>query len=101
MSVTVYGASDDLIEVEGAINEEFTLGNDETGDLLAFSNGVVLRVAYTSDGVWRVTPLAGGSRVTVEFAEGPDSDNYSDRATLTEDPAWVVHGVAWAKGDGE
>lgn len=97
MSITVYGASDDLIEVEGDINEEFTLSNDETGDLLAFSNGVMLRVMYTDDGLWRILPLRGASRVTIDFADDADSDNYSDRATLTETAAWVVQGIAWAK----
>lgn len=38
MAVTIYGASDDLIEVEGDIDEEFTYddqGGD--GDLIALS----------------------------------------------------------------
>lgn len=56
--ITVNGASDDLIEIGGAIREEFTLQDDEGGDLLAFSNGVVLRIRYTDDGVWRIEPLS-------------------------------------------
>lgn len=96
MSITVSGSSDDLIEVEGAIREEFYLKDEDKGDLLAFSNGVVLRVRYTDEGVWRITPERGASLVTIEFAEGADSDNYSDRATIEILASWVVHGVAIA-----
>lgn len=98
MSVTVYGASDDLIEVEGALREEFSAldTDNDQGSILAFSNGVVLRVTYSKDGVWRIAPLAGGSRVTIDFAPTDDDDNYSDRARITEDVSWVVHGKEWA-----
>lgn len=94
MAVTVYGASDDLIEVEGDISEEFGAHHDS--NYVAFSNGVVLRVAYDRDGFWRIAPVAGGSRVTIEFADDEET-NYSDRATITEDVAWAVHGIEFAK----
>lgn len=99
MSVTVYGASDDLIEVEGALREEFSYQSDDDGDgdLLAFSNGVVLRVRYSDSGVWRITPVVGESRVTIDLAPEDDEDNYSDRARLTESVSWVVHGIGIAK----
>lgn len=99
MAVTVYGSSDDLIEVEGDVLEEFYLPT-EGDSLLAFSTGVVLRIDYTEDGVWRITPLAGGSDVTLTPAEGPDSDNYSDRAELVGPVGWVVLGSAWKRGGG-
>src|SRR4051794_34343087 len=38
-----------------------------------------------------------GSLVTVTFADGPDSDNYSDRATFEGDVSWVVCGSEWAR----
>lgn len=95
----VYGASDDLIEIEGALREEFCATNEvhDEGDLLAFSTGVVLRVRYDSDGVWRLAPLVGASEVTVVPAPANDEDNYSDRVLLHEPPTWVVHGTEWAK----
>ncbi len=93
--LTVYGASDDLIEVEGDIREEFPATGED--DLLALSNGVVLHVTYTDHGIWRIAPLAGGSRVTIDFAPTDDEDNYTDRATITERVSWVVHGTGWAQ----
>jgi hypothetical protein len=99
-TIEVYGASDDLIEVEGDIREEFNLAGDE-GNLLAFSDGTILRIAYGDQGVWRISTVKQGMAV-VDIAQAPegDEDNYSDRATLTlEDDfhfGWVVHGIAWA-----
>ena len=96
MSITVYGASDDLIEVEGDLSEEWSPlsdGASDDGGLLAFSDGTVLRVAYTDDGVWRVTPLSRGSAtMTKTEAVDADDDNYSDRVTLDGDIRWVVFG---------
>ena len=98
MSITVYGASDDLIEIEGDIREEFNIQNEEEGDLLAFSNGVVLRVTYSSGGVWRILPVAGASQVTIKHAPENDDLNYTDYATLNEPALWVVHGTGFAGG---
>lgn len=97
--ITVYGASDDLIEVEGDIREEFPYHCDDAdGDVLAFSDGTVLRIAFTASGVWRITPVVRGSaHLHLEHAEEDDVDNYSDRATLREGITWVVHGIAHAK----
>lgn len=101
MPVTVYGASDDLIEIEGDVTEEFNAleGLDEAGDksdggFLAFSNGIVLRVRYT-DGIWRISPVKlnpeVGDVVIVQAIEG-DSDDYTDRATVPGTVDWVVFG---------
>lgn len=95
--LTIYGASDDCIEVEGDIVEEFPLRDGDEGDLLAFSDGTIVRIAYTSSGTWRVTPVAKGTATlaVVPAVEG-DDDNYTDRATLTGDVSWVVHGAGYA-----
>lgn len=98
MTVTVYGSSDDLIEVEGDLTGEFytlqRIGDDGNGSLLAFSDGTVLRIAYGDGGVWRITPVQvrNGDVEIVQCPEG-DEDNYSDRATLLGDIKWVVIGA--------
>jgi hypothetical protein len=98
MSTTIYGASDDLIEVDGAIREEFNPSDGEPS-YLAFSNGVVLKVTYDDEGMWRIQPRANAHLVTVDFAIGEDADRredgssgYSDRATMTDPVSWVVFG---------
>lgn len=91
-TVTVYGASDDLIEIEGAIRDEIS-PSDEKPAKLAFSDGTVLSVVYDEDGCWRVNRVAEGSaKMEKVAAEGPDTDNYSDRVTLTGDIRWMVAG---------
>ena len=97
-SVEVFGASDDLIEVEGALCEEFNALNLEEGGLLAFSDGTLLRVIYDQDGIWRITRLAEG-KAEFEKDENPptDDERYSDRVTLTGDLRWVVFGKEWAR----
>lgn len=93
MTTVVYGASDDLVEVEGPIREEFYAPSGD-GLVLAFSTGVVLRVAFSPDGFWRIAPLAGGDKVTIVQATDVE-DDYSDRATLHDEPTWVVSGAEW------
>ena len=89
MRTTVYGASDDLVEIEGGISEEFN-PSDDGPNYLAFSNGTVLGIEYTKLGVWKIVCFAGPQPV-IDPAGGSDSDNYSDRAHL-EDVDWVVFG---------
>lgn len=99
----MYGASDDLIEIDGDISEEFTYQNadpDWRGDLLAFSDGTILRITYTPSGVWRIGTVVGGTAdLNIEQAPESDEDNYSDRATLSG-AAWVVQGVDHATARG-
>lgn len=90
--ITVYGYSDDLIEVEGDIREEFGAGIDDDGELLAFSTGVLLRITYTKDGVWRINALSGVDKVKIVQAPAGDEKNYSDRATIEGPVKWILQG---------
>lgn len=99
-TVTVRGASDDLIEVDGVISAEFEYqGGRRGGDLLAFSDGTVLRVEFSETGMWRITPVSHGSgALVVDQAPEGGEERYTDQATLTmAGRAWVVHGIAYAK----
>lgn len=97
MSLIVYGASDDLVEVEGDVREEFNPGDGPS--YLAVSDGTVLRITY--DGRWRIDRVAEGA---AEFQHDPatadDGDPredgspcYSDRVILSGVLVkWVVFG---------
>lgn len=94
-TVTVYGASDDLIEIEGAICEEFDDYCGEDSDrtrYLAFSDGTIISVLYAG-GVWKLHCVAKGS---AEYAReentGPDG-TYTDKVTLRGEINWVVFGT--------
>ncbi len=94
MSVTISGHSDDLIEVEGDIREEFGIDYDSHGELFAFSDGTIIQVQYSKVGVWRITPMVKGSgELTIVQAPVDDDSNYTDRATLDADIRWVLRGT--------
>ena len=86
-TTTIYGASDDLIELEGAIRDEFN-AYDETSQL-AFDNGAILAIRYDDDGIWRIENANHHPSVTLTRCEDrdgftdPDGPVYSDLATIT------------------
>jgi hypothetical protein len=90
MRIEVTGASDDLIEVDGDISEEFA-AYDGPGNYLAFSDGTVLRIVYDQDGIWRVSRVISG---TAEYQhESGDLLSYtSDVAVIEGTIRWVMHG---------
>jgi hypothetical protein len=97
MSITIYGASDDLIEVEGDIREEFNWipDGDETR-LIAVSDGTLLRVRYDDDGIWRLSRVASGS-AKFQKIEGDAEKDTPDRVTLSGvGIKWVVFGEQMA-----
>ena len=89
MSKTLlYGASDDLLEIEGPLNYEE--GIDEAAHV-QFSDGTSVTLEYNPKmdphygrqwriEVWRCGSLFEGLTKT----EGADTDNYTDRLTLGE-----------------
>lgn len=104
--ITVYGASDDLIEVMGdtetELDDEFPYyppdGTNDPGAMLGFSDGTVLNIRYSNegDGVWRITPEVKGTGFDrIDQCTADDPDRYSDRAYL-RDVSWVVFGTNWA-----
>ncbi len=96
-TIKIYGASDDLIEIDGDIREEFNHYNEDEPFYLAFSDGTALSINYNNDGFWRINRLATGS---AEYSkhEGEDEDNdYSDIVSLKGDIKWAVGGKNFAK----
>jgi len=98
MSITIYGASDDLIEIEGDIREEFNFYPDAgESRYLAISDGTVLRVEYDDDGIWRIVPITVG-KATFSKKDGLVSDDTNDVVTLSGVIIdWVVMGDEIAK----
>lgn len=86
MSTKVYGASDDLIEIDGDIYEEFGRYNSE-GDYLAFSDGTVLYMVYDGDGIWRIKVICKGEL----FERKEEGDVFKD----TNDIAYFKDGLKW------
>ena len=107
LKVTVFGYSDDLVEVEGDLSKKWRRGRPQT--VLTFGDGSRVGVRYADDGCWKVELLTSG---TAKFektftATESDGDHYSDTATLEGDLVSVdierdfegimdqLHGADW------
>lgn len=107
--IRVYGASDDLLEVAGAIEEEFYFKAEHEHNYLAFSDGTVLAANYDSEGMWRIHRVHAGTARCDHYPAGQlpedehDCPEYSDLIRLTRRPGdprlweWVVYGHEKAK----
>lgn len=102
--ITVSGHSDDLIEIEGDLVEEF----DGYGEscYIGTSNGALLRIHLDpEDGIWRIVPLAGFTLITVTPAgevnpNVPPVEGDTDIATIEGDIVWVTCGPEFATTKG-
>lgn len=91
MSTKVYGASDDLVEVEGDVRGEIDKYNtsEEKPVRLAFSDGTILAWWYNDDGLWKVKVEAKGTlldrvEVCLEETGAGHSDVVHFRDGLTQ-----------------
>lgn len=85
--IRIYGSSDDLIEVEGDIVEEFNPSGDVSygGVYVGTSTGALLKIRY--DGDWYVKKIFGSGQVV------PHDNGYSDvYEEFSGHVAWVVCG---------
>ena len=93
--VILYGFSDDLIEIEGAIEKE-VYGDGDEPTWLAFSDGTLIRVTYDGDWHFKVKELGEDSFAIVKNPE-PNTDQYTDTVTLNGDIRWVVVGTSFVE----
>ena len=88
MATTLTGASDNLIELEGDLRDEFgTLYSDPRG-VIGFSDGTLIKYEYDDDGIWRFIPVI----------KGPLFDHI-EQGDVENDTFDVVHfkyGLMWA-----
>lgn len=91
--ITIYGASDDLIEIEGDWNEEFSLyidGNDDD-HFLACSDGTMIKITYEDGGKWRFQCLNKGSAFKEIFnCQLGELEGYSDKVIFDGKLVWVA-----------
>ncbi len=88
----IQGYSDDIISVEGDVDEEFN-SFDEGTRYLALSNGVIVSALYDDEGFWRFHIRENPKNVEIEKHEGKDEDSdYSDILTVKDTVEWVTFG---------
>ncbi len=93
MKLTIYGASDDLIEIEGDLRDEFGYYSDDPAEV-RFSDGTVATIAYGAGNgaFWRIAVLERGVGTITHTAGTHERTDYSDRLT--------VEGVEWVEING-
>lgn len=100
MKTKIYGASDDLIEIEGAINDEAN-HYDATRVIIKASDGTKARITY--DGEWKISvEVEGDKYLGLVHSVGDDAKHifddaigcpsYSDVLILDEGIEWVKIG---------
>lgn len=88
----IYGASDDLIEIEGYLIGECGASDPPEGSLLALSDGTVLNISYGKGdlGIWQITPLHKGKLFQeLKTCDNEDAEIYSDIAIFKPGIKWV------------
>ncbi len=86
--LVIYGASDDLIEVEGDVNGEHSASEG----LLFLSDGTILEIRYGKGtlAVWEIKLIEKGNLfATIVPCFDEDADPYSDTAKFEEGIDWV------------
>lgn len=84
----ITGASDDLIEIEGELSEEFN-AYDCTDALLSVSDGTLLQVDYDDDGIWRFKIRFKGTCYS-HHVSGSVEDDTNDEVHFNKGLKWIM-----------
>ena len=79
--IRIYGASDDLVEVENSKYKEGEIGCFERDVRIQFFDGTVIRIGYPKDGLavwWIEVEKNGTAPQSLTVCEDEDADIYSD-----------------------
>lgn len=91
--IKIYGSSDDLIEIEGEIREEFQYPTSAGADkpvLLICSNKAMIEFWY--DGEWKARiKSSGDGQVWIKsVSDDGEFNDYSDVVTINDSIIWVA-----------
>lgn len=98
--VKVYGASDDLVEIEGSIYKENEIGCYNQDVIIKFCDGTVIKIGYPKKdkAVWFIdVENAGGAYKELHYCNNEDDEIYSD--ILEIDAEIVSHHLTNRKVD--
>lgn len=101
MATRIYGASDDLVEVDGEGGGEvgcYGTDDKEQGVLILCSDGTVAEVKYCKrvPAVWGIDVLRKGKLFQkLEPCDDEDADPHSDQLFLEDGIKWVYAATQW------
>jgi hypothetical protein len=84
----ITGASDDLIEISGELEEEFNAYDCSDGTM-AFSDGTLLTVVYDENGIWRFNPIYKGNLYDKKV-DGSVGEDTNDEIYFSPCLKWCV-----------
>lgn len=87
METKIYGASDDLIEIEGAISDEINCYNHKRPIKMTFSDGTVATIFYNDNGIW-VIFIKNKGDLFEKIIKNIEPE-YSDILVMNEGIEWV------------
>ena len=77
--VTIYGYSDDLVEIENSQYKEDEIDCYDKAIRFFFVDGTIISICYAQGGVWKITHEAiGKAWYELTRCEDDDDDAYSD-----------------------
>ena len=100
MATKVYGASDDLVEVDGDVKGEVSCYDEEKGILVIFSDGSILQVKYgkADMGIWGVTLISAGNLFErIDPCMDENANPSSDVAHFKDGLKWAFAAKDWQK----
>jgi hypothetical protein len=89
----VYGYSDDLVEIEGDLDDE--IGAYDQDIVITASDGTVLFVHYgkPDGGIWAIAAFRVGDKfLGIDECHDENADRYSDVARFADGLEWIVGG---------
>lgn len=98
MQTKIYGYSDDLVEIEGAINDEWGCFHHKKPIPIEVSDGTKATIFY--DGEWKINvPFAGSKYVEKIDSVGDDNEHTgkADGCTSYSDVLIFEDGIEWVK----
>ncbi len=79
--IKVYGASDDLVEIEGSSYKDDEIGCFEEDVRIRFTDGTIIRIGYPKDGLaiwWIEVEKKGTAAQKLTVCDDEDARIYSD-----------------------
>jgi len=105
MITKIYGASDDLIEIEGAISDEVNVYLKDNEKInFSVSDGTEGQISYDDEGQWRINLSYQGSKFKNKIdAVGDDNSHEGDAENCTSysDVLILNEGIEWIKIKGK
>ncbi len=103
MATEIYGASDDLIEIDGDQRGEvgfYQSDDDASPALVVCSDGTVMTIRYGKGklAIWAIDVIRPGELLErVDECRDEDADRYSDTAHFRDGLLWVHVATEWER----